>query len=99
MANIVWTGNARSDLLRLRDFLAGQSVPAAARAVHTIRTGLNTLKIAPEAGKPIPWLPEGYREWFIPFGSSGYLVLYRYAEGRIVIQALRHGREAGYPNL
>jgi plasmid stabilization system protein ParE len=97
MAGIVWTANARSDLVRLRDFLATQNVRAAARAVRTIRAGLNTLKIAPDAGKPIPWLSDGYREWFIPFGKSGYLVLYRYFEGRVVIQALRHGREAGYP--
>ena len=32
----------------------------------------------------------------IPSGKSGYLVLYRYLDGEVVIQALRHGREAGY---
>ena len=66
------------------------------RAVQTIRTGLQTLKSAPEAGKPVEWLPEGYREWFISFGKSGYVVLYRVLDSQIVIQAIRHGRESGY---
>jgi plasmid stabilization system protein ParE len=99
MTRIVWTSHGRADLIRLRDFLATQSPGAAARAVQTIRSGLTTLKIAPEAGTAVRWLPKGYREWFIPFGKSGYLVLYRYSEGRVVIQALRHGRESGYSGL
>jgi plasmid stabilization system protein ParE len=96
MAKIVWTGHAHADLLRLHDFLAAHSPEAAIRAVKAIRAGLLTLKTAPLAGRPVAWLPEGYREWLIPFGSSGYLVLYRYFENEIVIQALLHGREADY---
>ena len=98
MARMVWTRNARTDLLRLRDFLAPKSADAAARAVRTIRTGLRTLKTAPEAGTPVPWLPDGYREWVIPFGKSGYVILYRHVGSDVVIQAIRHGREAGYFN-
>ena len=97
MAKVVWTRKARTDLLRLRDFLAPKSDKAAARAVQEIRKGLQTLKTAPEAGIAIPWLPDGYREWYIPFGKSGYVVLYRYLGDEVVIQSLRHGREAGYP--
>jgi plasmid stabilization system protein ParE len=96
MARIVWTSNARADLLRLRDFLASNSPEAAGRAVQVIRAGLDTLKTAPAAGRPIRWLPQGYHEWFIPFGHSGYLVLYRRIDDEVIIQALRHCREAGY---
>jgi len=96
MARIVWSPNARKDLLRLREFVAQHSVESAARAVRAIREGLDTLKIAPEAGKAVGWLPEGYRELVIPFGKSGYVVLYRFQESRVVIQTLRHGRESGY---
>jgi plasmid stabilization system protein ParE len=96
MARIVWTRGAHADLLRLREFFAAQSPDAASRAVQAIRAGLSPLKTAPEIGRPISWLPEGYREWFIPFGHSGYVVLYRFYEGQVVIQALRHGREDGY---
>lgn len=98
MARVVWTRNARSDLLRLRDFLAPKSAEAAAHAVRTIREGLRTLKTAPEAGMAVPWLPDGYRQWVIPFGKSGYLVLYRILKDDDTIQAIRHGREAGYEN-
>jgi plasmid stabilization system protein ParE len=96
MAKLVLTGNGRTDLLRLRDFLATRNQSAAARAVQAIRSGLKTLRIAPEAGKPVDWLPEGYREWFISFGKSGYVVLYRLLEDHVVIQAVRHGRESDY---
>jgi plasmid stabilization system protein ParE len=96
MAKIVWTRNARNDLLRMRDFLSTQSKSAATRAVQTIRGGLKTLRFAPEAGKPVEWLPGDHREWFIPFGKSGYVVLYRVLDSQVVIQAVRHGRELGY---
>lgn len=46
----------------------------------------------------VPWLPDGYRQWVIPFGKSGYLILYRILKDEVTIQAIRHGREAGYEN-
>jgi plasmid stabilization system protein ParE len=98
MARIVWTGKARNDLLRLREFLAPKSEEVAAHAVETIRHGLQTLKTTPEAGKRILWLPDEYRQWSIPFGKSGYVVLYRYFQGEVVIQAIRHGPEASFFN-
>ena len=82
MVKVVWTRKARIDLLRLQAFLAPKSTQAAARAVQAIRNSLQTLKTAPEVGLSIPWLPEGYREWYIPFGKSGYVVLYRISELR-----------------
>jgi plasmid stabilization system protein ParE len=97
MARVVWTGKARGDLLRLRDFLAPKSNDAAAHAIQAIRQGLQTLKAAPEAGMRVPWLPDGYRQWSIPFGKSGFVVLYRFFGDNVVIQSIRHGREVGLP--
>lgn len=37
-----------------------------------------------------------FREWRIAFGDSGYLVLYRFQDARVVILAVRHGRELGF---
>jgi plasmid stabilization system protein ParE len=88
--------NARKDLLRLRDFLVPKSAEAAANAVRAIRSGLRALNTSPEAGTAVSWLPDGYREWVILFGKSGYVVLYRYLGREVVIQAIRHAREAGY---
>ena len=96
MAKIVWTRNARTDLLRMRDFLATRSPSAAARAVQTIRAGLKTLRTALEAGTVVEWLPEGYRVWFISFGKSGYVVLYRLIDRHVVVQAIQHGRESDF---
>lgn len=96
MAKVIWTARGRQDFVRLREFLAIHSPEAAGRALSTIRTSLNILKTQPESGAAVAWLPQGYREWYIPFGSSGYVILYRYLGEEIVIQALRHGRESGY---
>ena len=41
-------------------------------------------------------MPPEFREWFIQFGSSGYLMLYRYDDEQVTILAVRHGKEAGY---
>jgi len=96
MTRVVWTQKARADLLRLREFIAPKSTQAATHAARVIRQGMQTLKTAPQAGISIPWLPDGYREWYIPFGKSGYVVLYRYLGAEVVVQTIRHGREAGY---
>ena len=37
-----------------------------------------------------------FREWFITFGDSGYVSLYRFDGATAVILAIRHQREAGY---
>jgi len=35
-------------------------------------------------------------EWFINFGGSGYIALYRLDGATAVVLAVRHQREAGY---
>jgi hypothetical protein len=37
-----------------------------------------------------------FREWFVQFGNSSYVVLYRYDGSQVAILAVRHGKEAGY---
>ena len=41
-------------------------------------------------------MPDGFREWPIRFGADGYVAFYRVTMDRVVILAVRHGREAGY---
>ena len=50
----------------------------------------------PEIGRPVEELSPEFREWFIPFGGSGYVALYRYDGVLITILAVRHAKEAGY---
>ena len=55
-----------------------------------------TRPLHPEIGRPVEDMPADFREWLIPFGDAGYLVLYRYDGRLIALLAVRHGREAGY---
>jgi plasmid stabilization system protein ParE len=65
-------------------------------AVRAIRHGVRALGTHPEIGRWVDEMPDGFREQFIQFGSSGYVVLYRYDGSRVAILAVRQGREAGY---
>jgi plasmid stabilization system protein ParE len=93
---MLWTSGARADLVRLRNFLTDKSPDAAQRALSTIQQGVLTLTEYPDVGRPFDDEAIELREWFIPFGDSGYVALYRKDAGRVVILAVRHAREAGY---
>lgn len=84
------------DIARLHGFLAPKNPDAARRAVRAIRRGVKALASHPEIGRPIDEMPPEFREWFVQFGDSGYVALYRYDGELVAILAVRHGREAGY---
>lgn len=96
MARLIWTPPALRDVARLHAFLASKNPEAARRAVRAIREGVKALGTHPEIGRPVEELPPEFREWWIPFGESGYVALYRYDGERVAILAVRHGKEAGY---
>ena len=77
-------------------FLADKNPDAAKRAAHAIRAGGKILARQPRIGHPAEDMDPEFREWLIPFGQSGYLVLYRIDDGAVVLLAVRHGREAGF---
>ena len=96
MTRLIWTPPAVRDVARLHAFLAPKNRKAARRAVRAIRQGVKALAAHPEIGRPIEEMPPEFREWFIQFGDSGYVALYRYNGELVAILAVRHGREAGY---
>lgn len=96
MPGLVWTPAALQDVRRLHDFLANTNADAARRAVAAIRRGVRVLQDQPGLGRRYPDRPREFREWLIPFGRAGYLLLYRFDEDEVVILAVRHMREAGY---
>ena len=61
-----------------------------------IREGMNILRDQPGAGRPAEDMEPEFREWFITFGDSGYVSLYRFDGETAVVLAVRHQREAGY---
>jgi plasmid stabilization system protein ParE len=93
---LIWTPPALQDVARLHAFLAPKNRDAARRAARAIRQGVRMLATHPEIGRPVEEMPPEFREWFIPFGASGYVALYRYDGELVAILAVRHGREAGY---
>ena len=96
MARIVWASSALRDPERLRQFLSQHSPDAARRAARTICRGVRSLAGHPEKGRPFEGLPSEFREWFIQFGDSGYIAVYRYDGQSVTVLALRHGKEIGF---
>jgi plasmid stabilization system protein ParE len=96
MSQLIWSPAALRDVERLHRFLAAKNPVAARGAVKAIRQGMNILETQPAAGRPVPDMDPEFREWFINFGGSGYIALYRLHRSKAIVLAVRHQREAGY---
>jgi plasmid stabilization system protein ParE len=96
LPELIWTSRALADISRLHRFLLPKNPDAARRAIGAIRAGVSLLEAHPHAGRQARDMDTEFRELWIPFGSSGYLTLYRTEGQRVVILAVRHGRELGY---
>lgn len=96
MAQVALQARAQSDLERLVDFLATEDPVAAGQTTDIILDALSILERHPLIGRPVE---EGLRELIISRGRSGYVALYQYREQEdlVAVLALRHQREAGYP--
>ena len=93
---IHWTENAAAGLERAYLFLAEKNSEAAASALKVIREKVLLLEHFPNAGRPAEDLEPEHRELLIPFGATGYVLLYR-VEGPIIhILAVRHQKEVGF---
>jgi plasmid stabilization system protein ParE len=88
---------ALRDLERLRDFLRPKTPAAAKRAAAAILKSVRVLGDQPHLGGAVEDMPEGFREWLIEYGDSGYVVRYRHDEGEFVtLLAIRHQKEVGF---
>ena len=96
MPELIWSPAATRDVERLYRFLAEKNPVAARGAARAIREGMKILATQPAIGKPMPDMDPEFREWFIAFGDSGYLALYRLDGSRAIVLAVRHQREVGY---
>lgn len=96
MSRLIWTPEASADLERAYLFLLEKDEGAAIKALETIDAGSLLLEDFPEAGRPAEDLEPEHRELLIPFGTSGYLLLYRIEGMLVYILALRHQKEVGY---
>jgi plasmid stabilization system protein ParE len=96
MPQLIWTPQALRGVQRCYRFLAPKNAEAASRAVRAIREGMQIVADHPGIGRPVDKMDPMFREWLIPFGDSGYVVLYQVEGDLAVVLAIRHQREAGY---
>lgn len=92
-----FTEEAEADLLRLHDFLIEEH-PRAARSAHAaIRKGIVMLKTSPYSCRKAGASSVYVREFVIPFGNTGYVVLFEIEPPRTVtFLAARYQREDDY---
>ena len=97
MAQVIYVDEALLDLERLFDFVAEEDLEAATSAVRYIREAVELLERHPMIGRPAE---HGMRELVISYGKSGYVALYEFVETDdvVLVFALRHQRESGYPS-
>lgn len=93
MPLVRFSPQAIEDLIRVRNFLAEKSIPAADRAKKEISEKIQLLPTRPEIYKPVDDYPE-LRDLTIKFGVGSYIARYRYVRGHdIVILRIRHNKE------
>ena len=94
-----FTEEAKQDLDQLYDFLLRRDLEAADEAVKAIEQALTMLERFPFSCRKAADGRHGsfLRELVVPFGSTGYVVLFEIS-GRdtVTILAVRHQRESDY---
>ncbi len=85
---------ARSDLVRLRSFIAEHDPAAAERAANRLIRGIERLVRHPRLGKRVPTgpdarAPEEIRDWLV----GDYVVRYLIASDRVFVLRVWHGKE------
>lgn len=97
MARLIYSERALGDLERLTEFLVDTDAAAAAETVVLVEEAVAVLKRHPLIGRPVE---SGLRELVISRGRTGYVALYSFeaVQDAVLILAIRHQREAGYPN-
>jgi len=96
---IRFTLEAEDDLMSLFDFLLEQDVSTAAKAETAIYKALELLEIFPFSCRKADDDEHNslLRELLIPFGSTGYVALFKIEDKETVtIIAVRHQREDDY---
>lgn len=96
MPHLIWLESAVAGLQRAYNFLASKNPEAARGAIQAIRDKSQLLEKYPNAGRPAHDLEPEHRELLIPFGGSGYVILYRVEGETVYILAVRHQKEVGY---
>ena len=97
MSRIIVTEDAVRGVERCKLFLLEKNAFAAQKASQAIAHHVTLLESNPAIGRPYHDEPL-LRELIIPFGESGFVVLYHYEaqSDSVYLLAFRHQKEAGY---
>jgi len=88
---------ARDNITRLYAHLLRQDKHAAKRAYRAIEKGIAALADFPMSCRKVDAESPFLREFLIPFGSSGYVILFEIENAeKVTILAIRHQREDDY---
>lgn len=95
---VIWSPKAIECIKRLYNFLAEKNIDAAKAAAALLFQQAELLEAFPNAGRPADDLDPEYREILIPFGATGYVLLYHFDEDRaaVTVLAVRHQKEVSY---
>jgi plasmid stabilization system protein ParE len=96
MARVEVSSRALQDLDRLFEFTAVESPLRARTQLLSVRRAFELLADHPHLGRSVE---DGLRELILSRGRDGYAALYRWlpADDVVMILAIKHQREAGYP--
>ena len=103
MYQVVFSREANENLERLFEYLFERELDSAtgdldipAQAIQAIQQACKFREVSPFSCRKIGSSPFA-RELIVPFGSTGYVVLYEIrAPQRVHIGAIRHQRESDY---
>ena len=100
---VTLTDEARDDLLRLEAFAVEQELASETpdwttpeRALDAIRMGMGILSWSPSSCRKAELGNGRSRELIVPFGATGYVVLFEVVGQQVIVGAVRHQREDDY---
>ncbi|MFT3712150.1 MAG: type II toxin-antitoxin system RelE/ParE family toxin [Archangium sp.] len=94
---VLFSRTASRDLQRLAAFLRSRDAADARLVEPTLRAAVEALKRLPFLGRVAANQTDPtLRELLIPFGATGYVLLYRVRTGEIRVLAVRHQLEGQY---
>ncbi|MBY5337102.1 type II toxin-antitoxin system RelE/ParE family toxin [Rhizobium leguminosarum bv. viciae 248] len=92
-----YTQTFYEDLDRLADFLIEHDPDLAERAINAIQKALMILQDFPLMARRASADDPLLRELVVPFGSAGYVILFKVMnETSVIVLAVRHQREEDY---
>ncbi|MBB4507868.1 type II toxin-antitoxin system RelE/ParE family toxin [Rhizobium johnstonii] len=92
-----YTQTFYEDLDRLADFLIERDPDLAERALNAIQKALMILQDFPLMARRASADDPLLRELVVPFGSAGYVILFKVvSETSVIVLAVRHQREEDY---